>query len=271
MNGILVDQDLCTRCGICSLVCPAGIIDTAEEGALPYVPSAKAQFCLQCGHCEATCPSGAVVPAYSSAGTPGSPAAADIPSETLGTYLKSRRSVRHYKGDPVDRPTLRAILDIARYAASAGNGQPVEWLVLYKAAEVRRMAELSMEWLRGLADTSHPLAGFAPTLVRGWESGQDPICRGAPHLLVPHVPDGNPVTRFDAIIALTHIDIAAPAFGVGTCWAGFVAMALEAYPPAREALALPEGRVPAYAMMLGYPRYRAHRIPERRPLRVTWR
>ena len=271
MAGILVDQYLCTRCGICSSVCPVGIIDPADEGTIPHVPASKANLCIRCGHCEATCPSGAVTSAYSSTGVPGTPVSEALPPEALGTYLKSRRSVRHYKEDPVDRHTIRAILDIARYAASAGNNQPVEWLVLYKPGEVRHIAELTLEWFRGLAGGDSPLGGYAPVLIKAWDSGKDVICRGAPHLLIPHIPAGNPATRFDAIIALTHVDIAAPAFGVGTCWAGFVAMALEAYPAAREALALPEGRVPAYAMMIGYPKYRAHRIPERKPLRVSWR
>jgi nitroreductase/NAD-dependent dihydropyrimidine dehydrogenase PreA subunit len=271
LMAILVDQYLCTRCGICSSVCPAGIIDPAEEGSIPQVPASKADLCIRCGHCEATCPSGAVTAAYSSTGVPGSPVAAAIPPDTLGTYLKGRRSVRHYREDLVDRHTIREILDIARYAASAGNHQPVEWLIIYKPGEVRRMAELTMEWFRSLAGTDSPLGSYAPVLLREWNRGNDVICRGAPHLIVPHIPEGNPATRFDAIIALTHVDIAAPAFGVGTCWAGFVAMALEAYPAAKEALDLPAGRVPAYAMMLGYPRYQAHRIPERRPLRVTWR
>ncbi len=40
--------------------------------------------------------------------------------------------------------------------------------------------------------------------------------------LFAHIPEGNPMASVDAIIALTHFDIAAPAFGIGTCWAGFV-------------------------------------------------
>lgn len=271
MGGIIVDQSRCTRCGICSLVCPAGIIDAAGEGAVPQVPPAKANLCIRCGHCEATCTSGAVVAAYSSTGTPGNPASSDISPETLGTYLKSRRSVRHYREDPVDRDTIGAILDIARYAATGGNRQPVEWLVLHDRNEVRRAAELTMEWIRTLAGSGHPMGSYIPVLAAAWERGVDAICRGAPHLLIPHIPAENPMARTDALIALTHVDIAAPAFGVGTCWAGFVAIALGASPPLREALDLPAGREPAYAMMFGYPKYRIYRIPEREPLRVTWR
>jgi hypothetical protein len=33
---------------------------------------------------------------------------------------------------------------------------------------------------------------------------------------------------------MTHIDIAAPAFCIGTCWAGFVIMAMEDYGPLKQ-------------------------------------
>jgi nitroreductase len=74
----------------------------------------------------------------------------------------------------------------------------------------------------------------------------------------------------DATIALTHFDIAAPAFGVGTCWAGFVAMAAASFAPLRQEIGIPEGRTSAYAMMFGNPRYQVHGIPPRKPLQVTW-
>ncbi len=59
--------------------------------------------------------------------------------------------------------------------------------------------------------------------------------------MIAHIPEGNPVASVDALIALTHFDLAAPAFGIGTCWAGFLSMAAAAYEPLQEALALPAG------------------------------
>jgi ferredoxin len=60
MTTIFIDQDLCTRCGICSAVCSARIIDPVDENALPRVADAKAGMCIRCGHCEAFCPSQAL-------------------------------------------------------------------------------------------------------------------------------------------------------------------------------------------------------------------
>jgi nitroreductase/NAD-dependent dihydropyrimidine dehydrogenase PreA subunit len=272
MTTILVDQDLCTRCGICSSVCTMGLITPADEYTLPRLADAKAGMCIQCGHCEISCPSQALLLNVRPDEKVRLPAGAGtISSEDMEYYLKKRRSVRHFTRDPVPREKILELLDIARYAASGGNGQPVEWIVIHDPEQVKKVAGLTIEWMKTLAGSDHPMSGYIPFLIAAWEAGNDPICRGAPHLLVATIPEGNPIAPTDAIIALTHFDVAAPAFGVGTCWAGFVAMAAQAYGPLQEELGIPSGRKSAYAMMFGNPQYKIYGIPRRKPLQVTWK
>ena len=64
MAALLVNQDLCTRCGICSAVCPMSIVDPADENTLPMVQDANAGLCIRCGHCEVSCPSQALLLNY---------------------------------------------------------------------------------------------------------------------------------------------------------------------------------------------------------------
>jgi nitroreductase len=115
------------------------------------------------------------------------------------------------------------------------------------------------------------MSGYVPSLIAAWEHGYDPICRNAPHLVIAHIPEGNPGATIDAIIALTHFDIAAPSFDIGTCWAGFLSIAAASYEPLQKALDLPAGRKYAYGLMFGHPLYKIHGIPRRNPLQVTWR
>jgi nitroreductase len=189
----------------------------------------------------------------------------------MGYYLRKRRSVRRFTKDPVPKEKILELLDIARYAASGGNGQPVEWIVVHDPEMVKKIAGLTVEWMKTLVNSNHPMSGYVPVLIGAWEQGNDVICRGAPHLLVAHIPESNPIAPVDAIIALTHFDVAAPAFGVGTCWAGFVAMAAASYEPLQKELGIPAGRKSAYAMMFGHPQYKVYGIPRRKPLQVTWR
>jgi len=277
MTTILVDQNLCSRCGICSNACTMGLIDPADENTLPKVPEAKAGMCIRCGHCEVYCPSQALllneqpderVPLPAGAGT--------IASEDMGYYLKKRRSVRHFTKDPVPKEKILEVLDIARYAATGGNKQPVEWIVVQDREKVKKIAALTVEWMKTLIGSNHPMSSYVPFLIASWDAGNDPICRGAPHLLFVHVPDGtlpdgNLVGQTDAIIALTHFDVAAPAFDIGVCWAGFVAGAAMSYEPLQKELGIPDGRRSAYALMFGNPQYKIYGIPRRKPLQVTWK
>ncbi len=272
---IHVDQETCTRCGICSEVCPMSIIGQPGESDLPRVQEGRDSLCISCGQCEAFCPTGACIQEPGTGGDragPGIGAPGDMSSESLGAYVRSRRrSVRQYLPDPVPRGIIESLLDIARYAPSGGNRQPVQWLVVHDPEKVHRVAALTIEWMEILVESRHPMSSYAPHLISAWENGTDVICRGAPHLLIPHVPEDAGTAPVDAIIALTHVDIAAPSFGIGTCWAGFVAMASNSYNPLQEFYSLPKGRVPAYAMMCGYPRYLPRNVPHRNPLQVMWK
>jgi nitroreductase/NAD-dependent dihydropyrimidine dehydrogenase PreA subunit len=265
MTTTRIDEARCTRCGICETVCPVRAIAAGESGVPVIVPE-RTPLCIACGHCEAFCPSGALV-----RGAEPCDEARVVSSMVLGPYLKSRRSVRHYRDEPVPRETIEAILDVARYAPSGGNRQPVGWLVVHDPAEVRRLAGITVAWMRAELESRAPLMPppVLEPLIAAWDRGGDPICRGAPHLLVAHMPDASAFV--DGIIAVTWADAIAPSHGVGTCWAGFLMIAAARWSPLADALALPPGRVPAHALMCGFPKYAPTRIPERKPLELTWR
>lgn len=272
MATIFVDFDLCTHCGICSVICPISIIDMADKNSFPDVLDENAGRCIACGHCEVSCPTDALtlnvrpeekVPVPDDAGA--------LSAGELSIYLKKRRSVRHFTDKPVPKELILQILDVARYAASGRNEQPVEWLVVYEPENVRTVARMTTEWMKTLVNTSHPLSGYVSELIAAQQTGHDVICHDAPHLLFARIPKDMPIAPTDAIIALTHFDLAAPAFGIGTCWAGFVSMAARYYEPLQKELALPEDQTFAYAMLFGHPKYKTHGLPRRKPVRVTWR
>lgn len=273
MTKIIVDQDRCTQCGICTEVCPSGFIFGAKENKLPQALEKVAFFCANCGHCETSCPVGALTLNYQLGEKRDNAVEPDgISPDSLGMYLKKRRSIRHFTTDPVPKEKILEVLDIARYAPSGGNGQPVQWLIVHNTEKVNKIAGLTIEWMKSLLNTAHPMSGYVPMIISAWEQGYDVICRDAPHLLFAHIPEENQIAPIDAIIALAYVDITMPAFGIGTCWAGFVAMAATSYEPLQKELGLPAGRKCAYAMMFGYPQpqFKIHRLPRRNTLQVAW-
>jgi nitroreductase/NAD-dependent dihydropyrimidine dehydrogenase PreA subunit len=275
MPRLKLDESRCTLCNLCASDCPARVITLPDSGLPQYVPGGDAR-CYLCGHCEAICPTAAIAvedPRLDPRTYPAPGEDAEIAPEKLGAYLRMRRSIRKYRQAPVDRETIDALMDIVRYAPSGINTQSLQWLVVHDTVELRRLTGLAIDWMRHAAKGDSPMKAWFDFegMAKLWDSGDDPVCRNAPHLVVAHAHRDAMTAPADAFIALAHLDAAAPAFGLGCCWAGLFKIALDQWAPLREALALPEGHVAHYALMLGTPAVRYHRPPKRNPLKIDWR
>ncbi len=271
MYTLTVD-DPCTRCGDCARECPYGIIELAGERRPAHVAGSEAR-CTACGHCVAICPTGAIHVSGPDLGPAPDGAAPALSGQALAAYLRHRRSVRHFRPEPIPREELEPLLDVMRWAPSGMNARPCSWLVVHRTEEVRRLTSLAIDWARDAATQDSPMKGYFdfPGMVAKWERGEDEICRGAPHLVVCHGPKRAPTAALDGLIAFAHLDAAAPAFGAATCWAGIFHMASLFWAPLRTALALPEGHVPIYTVMVGRPAVTFHRAPPRKLLGAEWR
>jgi nitroreductase/Pyruvate/2-oxoacid:ferredoxin oxidoreductase delta subunit len=249
MPQIIVDKKSCTRCNTCGIVCVMGIIEKAIDLNFPLIPEEKTDYCLKCGHCESFCPQNALTLDYLLEEKINiTPFEGIIESQILTLYLKKRRSVRHFSSKPVNRELIAQTIDVARYAASGGNSQPVKWLVIHDPFVVKHVASLTIDWMREIQNTSHPLSDYVPPIISTWDKGLDLICHNAPHLLLAYVPIEPIEDPTEAIIALTHFDIAAPSFGIGTCWAGFVKLAIDNHKPLQDLLSIPAGSKAACPM-----------------------
>jgi nitroreductase len=137
---------------------------------------------------------------------------------------------------------------------------------------VHRLAGLVIDWMKGVLESSPQQANALglQALVEAWEFGHDRILRGAPVVLAAHAPTDAVRGDVNSHIALTYLEIAAFANGLGTCWAGYLYGAIGAYPPVAEFLRIPADHRAHGAMMLGYPKHHYRQIPARNPLEVDW-
>jgi nitroreductase len=62
-----------------------------------------------------------------------------------------------------------------------------------------------------------------------------------------------------------------PSFGLGSCWAGIVQIALDSSPDLVKSLGFPDEYVPVYGIMIGYPRYKFPGIPARNKAAILWK
>jgi len=102
--------------------------------------------------------------------------------------IRKRRSVRRYTGDPIPREDLVTIVDAGRLAATGGNRQPWDFVVVTERATIDQL-KVAAEWM--------DKAGAIIAVVL------DPSTRW-------WVEDGS--------AAIENMLIAATALGYGSCW-----------------------------------------------------
>jgi len=104
--------------------------------------------------------------------------------------IKSRRSVRSFKPDPVTKDALRKLVDAGRLAPTANNVQPWEFVVVTEPEMRARIA--------GATDYGGFIASAPACLAI--------FCKDTKYYLE------------DGSAAVENILIAAAALGLGTCW-----------------------------------------------------
>jgi len=220
MSLLTVDQEKCKRDGICTEVCPAGIIEFIDKDAYPTLVDGGDKLCIRCGHCVAVCPHSAMSHAIMK---PEECQSVNedwlFGPEQVEHFLRYRRSIRNYKKEQVEREVLTKLINIARFAPSGHNLQPVKWLVIYERDEVQRMAGFVIDWMRHLIKEDSPLvaAMHLNLVVSFWEGGNDPICRNAPHVIVTHAHKDDGTAPTACTIALTYLELAASFFDLRAC------------------------------------------------------
>ena len=126
----------------------------------------------------------------------------ELPSpKSLLTLLKSRRSIRRYKPDPVPDEMIEQLLEAGRWAPSASNRQPWELIVVRDEAIRKQVAQHAAFYFIKWAHV-----GEAPLLIvlcgnrRNWFYRQ--------------------FLHEDIGLAGGQIMLQAKALGLGTCWIG---------------------------------------------------
>jgi nitroreductase len=150
---------------------------------------------------------------------------------------RTRRSVRRYRPDPVPEDLLREVVEAARWAPSAVNLQPWEFIIVtdpqVKEAVGRNARYMGVSW---------------------------PHIHEAPALILVCARTLSKFSRDDCIFAGSNIMHAAVDRGLGTCWIGGFSEKV-----IREVLGVPEGYILPGLCTIGYPDGETE-APPKRPL-----
>jgi nitroreductase/NAD-dependent dihydropyrimidine dehydrogenase PreA subunit len=274
MTAITIDEEKCIRDGLCVAECPGRLLQMASSDSCPNPTSEFDNYCLNCGHCVAVCPTGALsLDGLKPEDCTPMVQNLRVTPEQAEQFLTGRRSIRTFKAKTVAKPVLEKLLDIAGAAPSAKNQQPWHWVVVQDPQEVRRLAGMVIDWMRGVIKAEPAMASERglTRVVLAWDNGEERICRGAPHIIIAHGDQDWGFGSEDCALAVSLLDLYATSLGLGCCWGGYFYSAVNAYPPLFEELGLPDDHRAYGAIMVGYPKYRYRRIPRRNPARVKWK
>ena len=201
MHKIDINPEICINCGRCAAACPF-LLFRMGEGDTPKVVEDAGEKCIVCGHCIAACPTNAVS-VDGIDGTRCEPSCEMRPEdfERFVALVKSRRSIRRFREKPVESAKMGKLLDLARWAPTAANVQPVKWLVVDQPDQIRRASGLAIDWMR-------EKPGF-DSVVSAYDKGYDPILRGAPSVVIAYASDDGWNPSVDCAIAMETFELAA--------------------------------------------------------------
>lgn len=264
MSLICVNESKCIRCGICAAECPTMVLSMNPNGP----EAVHSEQCIACGHCVAVCPHAALdhelTPLERQVDIQGLPV---LDKESAARFLRSRRSIRSFKNTPVPRETLLELVDMARLAPTGSNGQGVSFLIVEDKKIIEEAAKIVVDWLEDI-----PISQYFSVMLQAFrEKGIDTVLRDAPHLVLALANADFPRGRENSVFSLAYLELFAPALGLGSCWAGiFELCAFRGHEPLLNLFPIPEGKKITGAVMVGVPKYRYQRLPERNPLEVAF-
>ena len=268
-HNFKVDYEKCTKCGLCIENCPTNAL-APDDYKSPKMNNPK--NCMKCQHCFAICPVGAI--SIMDKNPAEAQMVREINSEDVLNLIQSRRSIRKYKQENVNKETIQKLKDMLNYVPTGKNNHKLHFSFIENIEvmdEFRTKVNnsiinfLNTKPVKFFSEKFKKLEGMKKTI----EEGKDVIFRTAPHLVVVSAPITSPCPQQDGIIALSYFELYANSLGLGTCWCGYAQMILKTFPEFIEYLQIPQGHTPVYVMLFGYPDIKYTRTTKPNPYNFT--
>ncbi|MCB2205533.1 nitroreductase family protein [bacterium] len=162
-------------------------------------------------------------------------------------HIKSRRTIRNFKSDPIPQPVLDEIFEAAMWAPSPANSQPWDFYVVGPEARGKILPLLQAKAKEFYADPNLPEPKRRALEALSEDFG------GAPYMVavvsrVGHEPMEQIEYPLSAAAAVQNLCLAASAHDVGSIW-----LSVGAAPPVRQFLGIEEGASMVALLALGYP------------------
>ncbi len=274
-----VKKKICIACGKCAQDCPANAIGPDEDGK--YIINQKR--CIGCGHCGAVCPSNAVkfdgkdLPEWKDP---------KISPEKLLQFIAGKRSMRSYLDKKIPAEAMKNILYAGSMTATATNSQDWEAIVYTGKDKDHLVRTASKSMCARLKRINTPIgrqlakiAGFGKyanrdflqkalnSYSRGIDGEKDPFFFDAPCVVVVTSPARKKnMARTNGVMAATHMMLYANSLDIGSCFIGFLEVAISKNKQAKREVGITDDRTIAAVFTLGYSNRKYLRLPVRKEI-----
>ena len=311
------EPDQCTHCKACVQTCPTSCLQWDDEKKEPVATglSGIELACIGCNNCEAVCPAdcirmrgeyrvlkGRYKTPEDKFGDMTLPCPfgpndrnrnfEEIEKDLTETekIIYRRRSIRVFKDKPLSKELINRLIETARFAPSAGNGQPCKFLVVtnkeinrkvdQKCAKILKM----INWLYAGQNRWRKIliAILSAISANKWDQRpiaaieklrmtNDSITFDAPAVI--HVlKDKRGISQpdIDAAIAAHNLILAAHSIGLGTCYIGFIASTIPYVPAVKKILGIKYPYEIVLSICIGYPKLKYNIPVPRAQMPVEW-
>jgi nitroreductase len=137
--------------------------------------------------------------------------------EAVFETIKTRRTVREFDGSPVPEEHITKILDMARYAPTAGNVQPWKFVVIQNPKSLASLKDSLKNWWTSSVIARHLGEDKEKSYIEGGKEQIDKIMTAPVYVLV--FVDTSVYAEealWDGCVAVENLMLAARALGYGT-------------------------------------------------------
>lgn len=250
---IKMDANRCIGCGLCVQDCPANNILISNKKAV-----IKAQDCIKCGHCVAVCPKSAV----SMTGFNEPPAEYDkavtLSPRDLLDAIKTRRSIRRFKNQPVPAELIQQIIEAGRWTPTAKNAQDVSYIVLQNEKE--KYEKTAVRFFKKLL----PIARLFYPAAKDTTVDDHFFFKKAPAAILVLSKD-----KINGALAASNMALMAESCGLGVLYSGFFTIAANHSRALRKMLGLGHNKV-VTTLVLGYSNVKYRRTAQKEEAAVRY-
>lgn len=252
MEKININTEKCIGCGQCVKDCVSNHLDIENNKAI-----IKGGGCIECGHCYAICPVKAIeMVGYDDSDCKEVTSFESIDPTTLLEAIKSRRTIRQFKNQPVEEEKIDMILQAGRYAPTAANGQNVAFTILAgKQDEIEKQCV-------GIFNKAIQLGSKVSDYLKNMNIDEHFFFKGAPLVIVVSSPN-----EVNGTLASAYMELMANSLGLGVLYSGFFQACSKISGKVKRMLKLPKNHHVVTCMVIGYPAVKYQRQAPRKTLK----